>query len=183
MTAITTTAAAAQANVTVATIRTWCRRNVITATKAAGRWVIDAASLAHRIAIGAMRVRKAKSMTAIGAIVQMRNGSYGIRGNADDLAAAYEASAPVIPTNGPYVEDRLYLGLTRETYGDYGRTDETLALAYTKDDGQAVYYIDTRRLDEASAFAAVLQQEQDEMAAEEAAMHARDDEYLNPRYM
>ena len=49
---ITTTAAAAKAGVTVATIRTWCRRNVIAATKAAGRWVIDTASLAHRIAIG-----------------------------------------------------------------------------------------------------------------------------------
>ncbi|MFJ6667399.1 hypothetical protein [Streptomyces sp. NPDC091383] len=47
-----TTAAAIQANVTVATIRTWCRRNVIAATKTAGRWIIDAASLAHRIAVG-----------------------------------------------------------------------------------------------------------------------------------
>ncbi|MEU9761731.1 hypothetical protein AB0D98_18695 [Streptomyces sp. NPDC047987] len=50
-----TTAAAAQANVTVDTIRTWCRRGVITATKTAGRWVIDAASLAHRIVIGKMK--------------------------------------------------------------------------------------------------------------------------------
>jgi hypothetical protein len=51
-----TAAAAAQANVTAATIRTWCRRNVITAIKQAGRWVIDAASLARRIQIGARRV-------------------------------------------------------------------------------------------------------------------------------
>lgn len=42
------TAAAAEAGVTVATIRTWCRRNVISAAKAAGRWVIDTASLARR---------------------------------------------------------------------------------------------------------------------------------------
>lgn len=48
-----TTAAAAQANVTVATIRTWCRRGVVAATKQAGRWVIDAASLVRRIEIGA----------------------------------------------------------------------------------------------------------------------------------
>lgn len=58
MTTITATAAATQAHVTVATIRTWCRRGVVAAVKAAGRWVIDTASLAHRIAIGAMRVRK-----------------------------------------------------------------------------------------------------------------------------
>ncbi|MFF8100121.1 hypothetical protein ACF07S_10150 [Streptomyces sp. NPDC016640] len=51
----TTAAAAAQANVTVATIRTWCRRGVIAATKTAGRWVINTASLAARIAIGAMK--------------------------------------------------------------------------------------------------------------------------------
>ncbi|MET9150025.1 helix-turn-helix domain-containing protein [Streptomyces griseoflavus] len=57
-----TTAAATQANVTVATIRTWCRRGVIAAAKTAGKWVIDTASLAARIAIGAMRARKAKPM-------------------------------------------------------------------------------------------------------------------------
>lgn len=57
-----TTAAASEARVTVATIRTWARRGVIAATKAAGRWVIDTASLAHRIAIGARRqARKAKA--------------------------------------------------------------------------------------------------------------------------
>ena len=50
-----TTAAALQANVAVATIRTWCRRGVITATKTAGRWIIDTASLATRITIGAMK--------------------------------------------------------------------------------------------------------------------------------
>lgn len=57
-----TTAAATQAGVTVATIRDWARRNIITATKRAGRWIIDAASLAHRIAIGNRRTRKAITM-------------------------------------------------------------------------------------------------------------------------
>lgn len=51
-----TTTAAAQANVTVATIRTWCRRGVIAAVKQAGRWIIDTASLAHRIEIGTRRM-------------------------------------------------------------------------------------------------------------------------------
>jgi hypothetical protein len=51
-----TTAAAAEAHVTVATIRTWCRIGAVAATKAAGRWIIDATSLAHRIEIGARRM-------------------------------------------------------------------------------------------------------------------------------
>jgi hypothetical protein len=50
----TTAAAATQAGVTVATIRGWARHGVIAAAKVAGRWVIDTASLAHRIGIGAM---------------------------------------------------------------------------------------------------------------------------------
>ena len=68
-----TTAAAAQANVTVATIRTWCRYGAVAAVKTAGRWIIDTASLAHRIAIGAMRKKTPKpvvfsteTMVAIG---------------------------------------------------------------------------------------------------------------------
>ncbi|MFD3729475.1 hypothetical protein [Streptomyces sp. NPDC058671] len=51
-------AAATQANVTVATIRAWCRRGVVSAIKQAGRWIVDTSSLAARIAIGAMRARK-----------------------------------------------------------------------------------------------------------------------------
>ncbi|MEU5772669.1 hypothetical protein ABZ819_05105 [Streptomyces venezuelae] len=53
-----TTAAALQANVTVPTIRTWCRIGAVAAIKTAGRWIIDTASLTARIAIGAMRTRK-----------------------------------------------------------------------------------------------------------------------------
>jgi len=63
MTTITTTAAATQAGVTIATVRTWARHGIIAATKQAGRWVIDTASLAHRIAIGARRARKQTAMT------------------------------------------------------------------------------------------------------------------------
>lgn len=53
-----TTAAAIKANVTIDTIRTWCRIGAVAAAKAAGRWVIDAASLAHRIAIGKMKAAR-----------------------------------------------------------------------------------------------------------------------------
>lgn len=54
-----TTTAAATAGVTTDTIRTWCRYGAITATKRAGRWVINAASLTHRITIGKLK----KAMT------------------------------------------------------------------------------------------------------------------------
>jgi hypothetical protein len=58
-----TTAAATQAGVTVATIRTWCRRGVIAAVKQAGRWIIDATSLTRRIEIGARHMTDAGTYT------------------------------------------------------------------------------------------------------------------------
>lgn len=75
-----TTAAATEAHVTVATIRTWCRNGVVTATKTAGRWIIDTASLAARIAIGAMKrparkvIYSIETMTAIGGRRWQKNG-------------------------------------------------------------------------------------------------------------
>lgn len=45
-----TTTAASQAGVTRATIGAWCRAGIVTATKAAGRWDVDADSLARRTA-------------------------------------------------------------------------------------------------------------------------------------
>ena len=53
-----TTAAAAQAHVTPATIRTWCRKGVIAAIKSAGRWIIEAASLTRRITLGKKTVKQ-----------------------------------------------------------------------------------------------------------------------------
>ncbi|HET6633719.1 MAG TPA: helix-turn-helix domain-containing protein [Streptomyces sp.] len=77
-----TSAAATQAHVTAATIRTWCRAGVIAATKTAGRWIIDAASLAARIAIGAMkRPARPEAHTML------------------DLTATY--AAPVTPGEAP----------------------------------------------------------------------------------
>ncbi|GAB2695747.1 helix-turn-helix domain-containing protein [Kitasatospora kifunensis] len=74
-----TIAAAKQAGVTVATIRTWCRRGAITATKTGRRWVIDATSLAYRINLPKL-LRKAKvifsveTLTAIGGQLWEKNG-------------------------------------------------------------------------------------------------------------
>lgn len=76
-----TTAAALQANVTAGTIRAWCRRGVIAATKTAGWWVIAADSLIARIAIGTMKRPASKTiafttdtMTAIGGRRWQKNG-------------------------------------------------------------------------------------------------------------
>lgn len=74
MSTMTTAAAATEARVTVDTVRTWCRRGAVAAVKMAGRWAIDAASLAARIAIGQLKSRKApkpavfsvETMVAIG---------------------------------------------------------------------------------------------------------------------
>jgi hypothetical protein len=75
-----TTIAAAQAGVSVDTVRTWCRIGAVAAVKQAGRWIIDAASLAARIAIGKMK-RPAKpaaltvdTMVAIGGRRWQKNG-------------------------------------------------------------------------------------------------------------
>ena len=54
MSTMTTAEAARQADVTIATIRAWARYGAVTATKISGRWIIDADSLAHRIALPAL---------------------------------------------------------------------------------------------------------------------------------
>ncbi|TVL89793.1 hypothetical protein [Streptomyces sp. SAJ15] len=85
-----TTTAATEAQVTASTIRTWCRRGAVAATKISGRWVVDAASLAHRIAIGARRIAlKAKkvvltieNMVAIGGRRWQKNGKDRVYFNA-----------------------------------------------------------------------------------------------------
>ena len=76
-----TTTAAEQANVTVATIRTWCARGVVKAAKVAGRWAIDTASLAYRIGLPQLlrKARKAVTLTvetmiALGGRLWEKNG-------------------------------------------------------------------------------------------------------------
>ncbi|TMS00205.1 hypothetical protein [Nonomuraea basaltis] len=70
-----TTTAATQASVTVATIRHWCRYGAVAAAKVAGRWVIEAASLARRISLTAKKtVFSIETMTAIGGNRWIKNG-------------------------------------------------------------------------------------------------------------
>lgn len=53
-----TATAAKTAGVTPATIRTWARAGAVTAVKVSGRWVIDEATLRHRIALGRTTVAR-----------------------------------------------------------------------------------------------------------------------------
>ncbi|WP_432051843.1 hypothetical protein [Streptomyces xiamenensis] len=190
-----TTAAAAQAEVTVATIRTWCRMGAVAAVKAAGRWVIEAASLARRIAIGQER-RRMTELPPINLTSHTRQvrGHIGVVGAAAVLKSAYEAGQQVTLA-GKYAGERVYLGHSRQTYGDYGITMETIGCDRELPDGHrdypgvpcAVYLLDMSRLDEAprlAAYIAEVRGEEIRLAAEAEERAARaEDEYLNPRYM
>jgi hypothetical protein len=187
-----TTAAAAQAGVTIPTIRHWCRAGVITAVKRAGRWVIDTASLAHRIAIGARRTRKA-AMPDIPITLTSRTrrhrGHIGAVGPADTLRSAFETGQP-ITLSGKFAGEQVYLGHTRQTYGDYGITLETLGLDQELGENPrhpgvagAVYLVDLTRLDAAPRLAQLVREAEDKTSA--AAMEAErraaaeEDRYLN----
>lgn len=88
--AISTAEAAAQADVTVATIRTWCRNGVVAAVKQAGRWIVETASLAYRIALPAQLrpaarpvVLTVEGMVALGGREWKKNGHHRVYFNAD----------------------------------------------------------------------------------------------------
>ncbi|WP_333757977.1 hypothetical protein [Streptomyces sp. ISBFB 2968] len=83
-----TTAAALQANVTVATIRTWCRKGVVAATKQAGRWIIDTASLTRRIEIGARMSRSTTRYTVTEGANQYGTTTYAVT-RTDGTPAGY----------------------------------------------------------------------------------------------
>lgn len=95
-----TTTAAIQAGVTTNTIRTWCRRGVIAATKQAGRWIIDAASLARRIAIGQRNTRMTSRYTITDGTNQYGTTTYTVA-RTDGTEAGY----------GPNKDSRIY-GMT-----------------------------------------------------------------------
>ncbi|WP_141576104.1 helix-turn-helix domain-containing protein [Actinomadura sp. WMMA1423] len=151
-----TTTAAQQAGVTVATIRTWCRRNVIAAIKRAGRWTIDAASLIRRIEIG----RKGAMEAPIHLSSKRVPGMLVAVGSASTLASAYSNGTPVTLA-GKFAGERVYLGHTRQTWDD-GVTVETLGRAgetWTHEGMQiAAYHLDLTRLQEAPRLAELVRQ-------------------------
>lgn len=173
-TTVTTAEAAAQAHVTTSTIRLWARRGVIAATKTAGRWLIDAASLAHRIAIAALKTRKAtvtEQPIHLTSRTKKIRGAIGAVGPADTLKAAFKTGQP-LTLSGKFAGETVYLGHTRQTYGDFGITLETVGLDRELGEAPgfpgvqaAVYLIDQDRLDGAPRLAALIREEEGRAAA------------------
>lgn len=161
MTVITTAEAATTAGVTAATVRTWCRRNVIGAVKAGGRWAIDAASLAHRIALGALRTKPAapkpvvysvETMTAIGGNEWTRGDKHRVYINDWTAYAGLEVdhyktgniSSASIDGRG-IANSRVggLLGAVRSVYFD--AADGRLHVAHRDGDAFEVRYLDGER--------------------------------------
>jgi hypothetical protein len=103
----TTTAAATTAGVTIPTIRTWCRTGAITATKAAGRWVIDTASLARRIAIGAARARKQNRMDLTATYTHTYAGFDGPVTITPEIKAKNRYGVTVVTNLAPLLADQI----------------------------------------------------------------------------
>ncbi|MBZ6258882.1 helix-turn-helix domain-containing protein [Streptomyces olivaceus] len=158
-----TTAAAAQAGVTVATIRTWCRKGVVAAVKAAGRWVVDAASLARRIEIGARRMAQPAALPPL--VITSKTsipGVLGIVGSADALAAAFAAGAPVTLGGTKVAGEQVYLGHARTVYDD-GLSVQVQGFDSERGEHTdfpgiacAVYLVDMNRLDAAPTIKATV---------------------------
>lgn len=157
-----TTTAATTAGVTAGTIRTWCRIGAITATKTAGRWVIDAASLTHRINIGQRKTPMTNPPTFLLTSKTTRvQGHLGAGGPASTLRTAYTTGQP-ITLGGTFTGERVYLGHTRQTYGDHGVTLETTGLdreLTVRGESHAIYLIDLTRLNNAPKIAALVRAE------------------------
>ena len=154
-----TATAAAQANVTTATIRTWCRIGAVAAAKVAGRWIIEAASLARRIALGKATVNPPLTLTSK---VATTGADIAVLGDADQLKTAFETGQP-ITLDGKHAGEVVYLGHTRQTYDD-GITVETIGLDRILGESPkfpghtiAAYLVDMTRLDGAPMLAALKQ--------------------------
>ncbi|MDH6224384.1 hypothetical protein [Streptomyces sp. MJP52] len=122
-------AAAAKSRVTTDTIRTWCRRGVITATKTAGRWDIDEKSLrAHRRRLTAIRqARRARAAATVHARIAAR------------LTLPQLAGTPKQTAWATDIRDRaVAAALQLVTHNDYGqptgRTTYQLATGHTQFD-------------------------------------------------
>lgn len=169
-----TKTAATTANVTISTIRTWCRIGAVGATKASGRWDIDEASLTHRIALTAK--------PATGEVRTDNSGRYVVVGPYAALDRALRAGSPVHITTGPCEGDTVHLGLHGTTYSDYGISLETIGLIRHLANGTAAYAIDTRRFEHAPRLAAIRDRAEEEAARREIAAAAADRAYLYPDY-
>ncbi|THA29141.1 hypothetical protein E6R18_24840 [Streptomyces sp. A1277] len=106
---------------------------------------------------------------------------FTVVGPATQLQNAFSSGTPVTLTGEDCTGDRVYLGVTRQTYGDMGVTMETLGLdAHLGED--ASYLIDTQRLAEAPQLAAIIASEQARADQIDAEVAAQDDRYLDSDY-
>ncbi|WP_431889505.1 hypothetical protein [Nocardiopsis alba] len=85
-----TTTAAQAANVTVDTIRVWCRMGAVKATKRAGRWVIDSLSLLKR---AAMNTRPTPNRRTTTMTVQETDITIEVKAGSLYLTAPYNPAA------------------------------------------------------------------------------------------
>ncbi|MFB7736213.1 hypothetical protein ACFC08_17870 [Streptomyces sp. NPDC056112] len=155
-----TTTAATQANVTAATIRTWCRRGAVAAAKVAGRWVIDAASLARRIEIGTRRMTAAPPMVITSKT--STPGVLGVVGPAAQLASAFQAGSPITLGGTKVAGEQVYLGHSQTVYDD-GLTVQVKGFDSERGEHAAfpgiacaVYLVDMTRLDAAPTIKATV---------------------------
>lgn len=166
-----TRTAAKAANVTAATIRTWCRRGAVAAAKVGRRWDVEEASLTHRIALSAKASPLAVTDDTWGHAL-------GVSGPADLLARAFDAKQQIAITTGPYAGEKVHLGHTAYL----GATRD--GLDHANSDGTAVYLIDTDMLYDG---APTLLDAYEEVLAGGALALAEanrdEDAYLNPRYV
>jgi hypothetical protein len=116
-------------------------------------------------------------------------GHIGAIGPADTLKAAFETGQP-ITLNGKHEGEQVYLGHSRQTYGDYGITLETIGLDYEIGETPkypgvlvAVYLIDLTRLDGAPRLAELVRRVEGErlqrIAEAEQRAAEEEDRYLN----
>ncbi|HEY9474108.1 MAG TPA: hypothetical protein VIS06_09685 [Mycobacteriales bacterium] len=147
---MTTTTAATQANRTAGTIRRWCRTGVITATKTAGRWVIDAASLLRHI-----HPTKKETKVSLPIVLNTHAGVPVAGGPADQILAAIRDDTPLTIGGRECTGDVVWLR-GRQTWVDDAITLEYIARTIEHPQAGTIHYawIDLDRLDQAPGLAA-----------------------------
>src|SRR5580765_3822664 len=126
MTTQTTTEAAKLAGVTPRTIRTWCSRGAVTASKVDGAWVIDLDSLRHRIALGRQTVAGQLAAFADPKAAQVKAEELVELGALIPLDACRYLAVSSSGTDG-YVVDTLAGSCTCKGYTYVGRCVHTVA--------------------------------------------------------
>lgn len=158
-----TTQAAKLAGVTPRTIRRWAQTGRINATRTGRAWHISPDQTAtigrktytlQETAITTPPITLTNKTRTPGAPI-------AALGDADELRHAFETGTPVT-LSGKHVGERVYLGHSRQIYGDHGITIEKTGLDRTLGESPkypghiiAAYLVDMNRLQEAPTLAAL----------------------------